>query len=317
MARLTNALLLDLIQTMGIRSARQALLIPMATGMTLSLCLLTLKKQRNQAKYVLWSRIDQKSCFKAITTANLIPIIIDTVPTVNGMQSDLTQFSDKVNELGAENIVCIYSTSSCFAPRQCDDIVALSLLAQQHCIPHLLNNAYGLQSRWICRQIERISVVGGRLDVFVQSTDKNLLVPVGGAVVSAFKCDGTVDAIAENYAGRASASQTLDVLMTLLSLGKVGYGHLVDEREQQLEQLKIELDKIAVLVDVKRNPISLAVDITEIGDTLEHSIGSMLYKRGVSGARCVLTRDGQMETKKIDGYIFKGNRKLNTNNDYY
>lgn len=317
MARLTNALLLDLIQTMGIRSARQALLVPMATGMTLALCLLTLKKQRNAtAKYVLWSRIDQKSCFKAITTANLVPVIIDTVPTPDGLQTDTAEFMRKVAELGAENIVCIYSTSSCFAPRQCDDIVALGRLASDHKIPHLLNNAYGLQSRWICRQIERIPAEGGRLDLFVQSTDKNLLVPVGGAVVCAFADDddgGMVDKVSENYAGRASAAQTVDVFMTLLSLGKVGYERLVNERELLLEQLKIELGKLDVtLMSVKRNPISLAVELTEYGE-VAHSFGSMLYKRGVSGARVIIADDdGAQTTKKtmeIDGHIFKGNIK--------
>ncbi|CUT99692.1 o phosphoseryl tRNA(Sec) selenium [Echinococcus multilocularis] len=42
----------------------------MATGMTLTLCLLTLKRRRGpQAKYVIWPRIDQKSCLKCITAA--------------------------------------------------------------------------------------------------------------------------------------------------------------------------------------------------------------------------------------------------------
>ena len=34
----------------------------------------------------------------------------------------------------------------------------------------------------MCAQAQRV----GRLDVFVQSTDKNFLVPVGGAVVAGF-----------------------------------------------------------------------------------------------------------------------------------
>lgn len=43
----------------------------MATGMALVLCLLTLRQERAKAKYVLWPRIDQKSCFKAIATAGI------------------------------------------------------------------------------------------------------------------------------------------------------------------------------------------------------------------------------------------------------
>ena len=39
--------------------------VPMATGMAMTLCLLALRKVRPPtARYVLWSRIDQKSCFE-------------------------------------------------------------------------------------------------------------------------------------------------------------------------------------------------------------------------------------------------------------
>lgn len=44
-------------------------MVPMATGMSLVLCMLTLKQERPGAKFVLWSRIDQKACFKCIITA--------------------------------------------------------------------------------------------------------------------------------------------------------------------------------------------------------------------------------------------------------
>lgn len=49
-------------------------MVPMATGMSLVLCLLTLKQERPGAKFVLWSRIDQKACFKCILTAGKVPI---------------------------------------------------------------------------------------------------------------------------------------------------------------------------------------------------------------------------------------------------
>ena len=41
----------------------------MATGMTLMLCLLTFRQRRPDSRYVLWPRIDQKSCFKSMITA--------------------------------------------------------------------------------------------------------------------------------------------------------------------------------------------------------------------------------------------------------
>ena len=39
--------------------------------------LLTLAGENPDKKYVIWSRIDQKTCLKAIETANLIPIVIE------------------------------------------------------------------------------------------------------------------------------------------------------------------------------------------------------------------------------------------------
>lgn len=46
-----------------------AMVVPMATGMTISLCLQTMKEARPNAKWVIWLRIDQKSCLKAIQSA--------------------------------------------------------------------------------------------------------------------------------------------------------------------------------------------------------------------------------------------------------
>jgi len=54
---------------LGVASAAGCFMVPMATGMSLMLCMLTLKQDRPGAKFVLWSRIDQKSCFKCIITA--------------------------------------------------------------------------------------------------------------------------------------------------------------------------------------------------------------------------------------------------------
>lgn len=61
--------LLILFFSTGVRSAKACLLLPVATGMTLVMTLLTLKQTRPGAKFVIWPRIDQKSCFKCILTA--------------------------------------------------------------------------------------------------------------------------------------------------------------------------------------------------------------------------------------------------------
>ena len=267
MAQLTNHLLLDLIKFMGIHSTEKCILLPMATGMTMTLALLAIKSTRPDAKYVLWSRIDQKSCFKSIIAAGLQPIIIETIlpcyephsqPPTNSHGTDTEEFEAKIEEFGSTNIAAIISTTSCFAPRTCDDIIALSLLAKEYDIPHIVNNAYGLQSTYYTHQIEQGNRLG-RVDVFVQSTDKNLLVPVGGCILAG-KAD-VIDSISKYYPGRASHSQTLDIFMTLLSLGKMGYMKLVNDRKNLHTYFTIKLNEVAEKyyenVLQTKNPISM------------------------------------------------------------
>lgn len=62
--RLTNRLALHATQLCGISRARACLVLPTATGMSIALVLLSLRASRPRgASYVIWSRIDQKSCF--------------------------------------------------------------------------------------------------------------------------------------------------------------------------------------------------------------------------------------------------------------
>lgn len=285
--------------------------------MTLALCLTSLKRQRPAAaKYVLWSRIDQKSCFKSILAANLIPVIIQTRrnPDTNGLETDVVAFEEKIVELGPANFVCIFSTTSCFAPRECDNLEALAKLAVKYDVPHLVNNAYGLQSTDLCRTIHRAaSGDGRRIDLFVQSTDKNLMVPVGGAIVCGFEASA-IDAVANCYAGRASSSQSLDVLMTLLSIGWIGYKSYVATRERNFQLLKngvadlyekFNLPKDHNFLGI-RNSISVAIPLqvwNSEGDVVDVSgVGSMLFIRGVSGSRLITGST----TSSIDGFEFMG-----------
>jgi O-phospho-L-seryl-tRNASec:L-selenocysteinyl-tRNA synthase len=305
MNQLTNELCLDLVRMMGVRSAEKCVLFPMATGMTMMLALLTLKAKRFDSNLVLWSRIDQKSCFKCIVAANLVPIIIDTIGQEDELHTNVGEFENQINILGAENIVAIISTTSCFAPRGCDDIEALSKLSKKHGIPHLVNNAYGLQSTYLTHQIEQAQREGN-IDYVVQSTDKNLMVPVGGSILFGFNTE-LVNDVAKMYAGRASSSQTLDVLMTLLHLGRDGYMKMVHERKEVFAYLQERLGILATkhnekTIVNKRNPISMAMTLASFDRSKVTAIGSMLFTRGVSGARVVSTE----ENKTIDGHTFSG-----------
>lgn len=93
-------------------------------------------------------------------------------------------------------------------------------------VGHVINNAYGVQAAPLCKAVSQ-AWRRGRVDAVVQSTDKNFLVPVGGAVVTSGR-DNTkiVDAVRKSYPGRASISPVLDLLITLLSMGvEVGVWH--------------------------------------------------------------------------------------------
>uniref|UniRef100_A0A1A9WPR3 O-phosphoseryl-tRNA(Sec) selenium transferase n=1 Tax=Glossina brevipalpis TaxID=37001 RepID=A0A1A9WPR3_9MUSC len=305
LAQLSNALVLDLMRLQGIKSVKCCFIVPMATGMTLTLCLLSLKKQRPTAKYVLWSRIDQKSCFKSITTAGLIPIIIDTIRRneQSGLFTDLKKFEEKLLSINHEEILCIMSTTSCFGPRNCDDIINLAILSAKFNIPHVVNNAYGLQSTYLTHQLEQANNAG-RLDLFIQSTDKNLMVPVGGAIVAGFQ-ESSVHHVAQTYSGRASSSQSLDVLITLLSLGKIGYQNLVKERKTNFAYLQKQLEEFAEkyncrIIKAKGNPISLALELKRLPTEEATKLGSMLFTRGISGTRIVT----KACNKIVDGFEF-------------
>ncbi|KAL1460770.1 hypothetical protein WDU94_012721, partial [Cyamophila willieti] len=197
----------------------------MATGMSLVLCMLTIKQDRPGAKFVLWSRIDQKACFKSIITAGLHPIVIETLMSGDELRTDLVSLESQMATLGSDNIVCVLTTTSCFAPRVADNLDPIAALCQRYNIPHVINNAYGLQSTRLMKLIQE-AARKGRVDCFVQSTDKNFLVPVGGSIISGFD-KSLLEKIAKNYPGRASASPAMDVFITLLSLGINGYKHLI------------------------------------------------------------------------------------------
>ena len=57
-------------------AAKRCVLIPVATGMAMLLLLLTLKQKRPGAKYVIWPRIDQKSCFKSMVSAGVLVVMV-------------------------------------------------------------------------------------------------------------------------------------------------------------------------------------------------------------------------------------------------
>ncbi|KAG9416557.1 hypothetical protein AC1031_000956 [Aphanomyces cochlioides] len=304
----------NLIPFVGIQNAKCAIVLPVATGMALTLSLLTLQAKARAAghtskRYVLWPRIDQKSCFKSMVTAGLQPIVIENKLEGDELRTDLEALEAAIERLGVENILCVMSTTSCFAPRGFDRVEDIAQLCLKHDIGHVINNAYGVQSSK-CTHLVNQAFRVGRVDACIQSTDKNFLVPVGGSIICGPNA-AFVQEIGKMYPGRASNAPLLDLFITMLHLGRDGYKSLLDERKALVpyfkEQLALAADACGErLLHTPHNDISFCITLANvIGEKQADAatfLGSMLFSRRVSGTRVVSTTDA----KTIAGHAFQG-----------
>jgi O-phospho-L-seryl-tRNASec:L-selenocysteinyl-tRNA synthase len=160
--KLTTSLVYHALQIAGLNHKIICLVFPLATGMTLSLCMNSLKCHNSAAKYVIWSRIDQKSCFKSILAAGLIPLIVDTILVDDELITDLDSIKSLLVLYQGE-VLCVLSTTSCFAPRQPDLVDQIAVMCSEHNVGHLINNAYGVQCKLIAKLLNR-AMVKGRVD---------------------------------------------------------------------------------------------------------------------------------------------------------
>ncbi|KAL0476662.1 O-phospho-L-seryl-tRNASec:L-selenocysteinyl-tRNA synthase [Acrasis kona] len=305
---LTNYLALHALKISGAEQTKKCLVVPIATGMSIALVLSALGAQHKKThpntpkpRFVLWFRIDQKSVLKCIQTAGYTPIVIENVENYNISQneknssdqdavcSNLTLLEKKVNEIGVENILCVLSTTSCFAPRLPDLVIPISKLCKKYGVAHVVNNAYGVQCEKTMKRISS-AMTCGRLDAFIQSTDKNFMVPVGGAIIASSNVD-FINTVAGTYAGRASMSPILDLFVTLLSMGVKQWKALLKERIELLPYFKEKINALCVkhqesLLYTESNTISFAMTMNSFGSDPTR-IGSQLFYRCVSGPRVV------------------------------
>lgn len=319
LVKLTNLLTKHALIIAGMLDISAVTVLPVATGMAITLTLVALQGSRPaQAKFVLWPRIDQKTCLKAVVSAGLQPVVIENVLEGDELRTDVAAIEAKVTELGADNIACILTTTSCFAPRSADDIVSIAKLCNKAGIAHVINNAYGVQSAALCKLITS-AWRKGRVDAVVQSTDKNFMVPVGGAVIAVgLQHSSLVDAVNKTYPGRASLSPLLDQLITLLHWGQAGWKQVLAEREDLFVYAKLQLRMLADelherVLETPGNPVSLGLTLQHVQcpghDEQKQSnsrnvsfLGSMLFKRCVSGVR-VITRGSK---QAVAGNSFLG-----------
>ena len=64
-------------KTLGLGCMNDVLVLPLATGMAITMSLLALASERKNKQFVIFPRIDQKTCLKSIYAANLTPIVIE------------------------------------------------------------------------------------------------------------------------------------------------------------------------------------------------------------------------------------------------
>ena len=176
LVKICHLLAADALSCAGLLDLGPVTVLPTATGMTLTLTLLALRPTRPEAKFVIWSRIDQKTCLKAIQAAGFTPAIIELVQVGDELKTNLEAISAKIEELGPDLVAAVMTTTSCFAPRAPDSIVEVAKLCKEHSIPHIVNHAYGVQSRALCELVTS-AWRKGRVDAIVSSTDKNFNVP--------------------------------------------------------------------------------------------------------------------------------------------
>ena len=79
----------------------------------------------------------------------------------------------RIADVGASNVLCVLTTTSCFAPRGVDKLLEVARHCAELEVPHITNNAYGVQCK-LCMKAISAASRHGRLDGYIQSTDKNV-----------------------------------------------------------------------------------------------------------------------------------------------
>jgi len=312
LVQLTNSLLKNLLHSIGMNFIKDIIILPFATGMALTLSYLTLRLEKPKAKYIIWSRIDQKTCLKCIITSGFEPIIINHMQNKSNdyeIETDIEGIKNAIDKYGIDNILCVTSTTSCFAPRCYDSIEEISKICKEKKLFHVINNAYGIYCTKIIDMINKADKVGD-VTLVISSTDKNFMVPVGGSFIYSSK-ENMVQKIKKNYPGRASISPLLDLFISFLEMGKNKYKALIKDRKEKYKILIQKMENIAnkyeeKVIAMNGNKISILFTLknimTKSGNKDVKEIGSMCFNRQISGVRIITSSNG--EKKNIGGYDF-------------
>jgi O-phospho-L-seryl-tRNASec:L-selenocysteinyl-tRNA synthase len=283
MYEITNHLAKDFLKKFGLPNIKEAIVVPLCTGMTLALCIGALKPDSNIKKTVILPQIDHDSILKGL---HLIGVKAKIVPGKKFDDAVKIPFKD-IEAAIDDTCFAIVSLTSFFPPREHDDIKAISKLASDRNLVHVVINAYGVQSpEWM--KIIRSGIDAGRIDAIIQSTDKNALTPIGGAIIAS-PIEETVLKISKAYAGRASAVPIVDFLISMLSLGSKNYQHLIEKQKYNralLEELLANLaSKIGERILKVFNPVAVALSLKNLKQEQLFALGGALYNLRVTGPR--------------------------------
>ncbi len=288
MYEISNYLARDILRSYGLPNIKEAIVVPLCTGMSLSLTLGALrpdgdKKYSSRKKTVLIPQVDHKSLLKSIELMGLKTKIIK-----GKIFGDAVRIPTEDIETNIDNdCYAIISITSFFPPREPDNIKEISKLAQEKDLVHIIINAYGVQSpEWM--KLIRSAIDAGRVDAIIQSTDKNFLTPVGGSLIASPTKENIIK-ISQTYAGRASATPVVNFLISMLSLGINGYQKLIEEQQQNRKLLEEKLSIVAKNLNERileiYNPVAVALSLENLKEEHLFAIGGALYNLRVTGPR--------------------------------
>ena len=288
MYEISNYLARDILRNFGLPNVKEVIVTPLCTGMSLSLTLGALRPRidhsnTNIKSTVLVPQIDHKAVLKAIDLMGLKTKIVKGKIQGDAVKIPIEDIESSLDD----DCFAILSLTSFFPPREHDNIKAISRLAQDKGLIHVIINAYGVQSpEWM--KLIRAAIDAGRVDAIIQSTDKNFLTPVGGALIAS-PIKESIEKISQAYAGRASATPVVNFLISMLSLGISGYQKLIEEQQQNRKILEEKLSEVAKKINERllevHNPVAVALSLEKLKTEQLYALGGALYNLRVTGPR--------------------------------
>ena len=322
---LTDAMVTFFFKEMGLTNIKGSITLPLSTGMSIMLVIRGLYNQYLSTKEIdstsepsnhtplkdeiIFLRMDHKSPRKGIALSGMkIKIIEGKIGKVilEGIKDDpskqkFKKFIEKngldavyispnvVESAITERTFAILSTTTFFPPRAPDYIKDIAKIAKKHNVYHIINNAYGAQNEYLMKLI-RSAIDAGRVDAILQSTDKNFLTPVGGAIVSS-PFEKNLVSISQAYAGRGSSAPILHLMVSMLSMGLDGYKELVKNQLVNKELLLDLMNKFAESVNEKvldvNNTVACMLTLNTLREDEISKLGGYLYNLRVTGPRVV------------------------------